>query len=195
MISKIKRVSSLDAEEVAVRSALIAIIATNNLHARIRAAHPQSRLAAIPAMRADGADMLHLPGTRLIAIRPGSKRPHRANVDAHAALFALQMVSLIRRDDRTNAAVLHSQRPNVHALTADTHAAVTKDASWTIEEHHRRPLLLILMILGLHELRFGLPIGECHVLQFALAAGIAHRTIQRMISQQKFDHGLARPCD
>jgi hypothetical protein len=38
-----------------------------------------------------------------------------------------------------------------------------------------------LWFFAVHELRFGGAVGEGHVLQFALAARIAHRTIQRMI--------------
>ena len=35
-------------------------------------------------------------------------------------------------------------------------------------------------------------VAEDHVLQFAFAALVAHRAIQRMIGEQKFEHGLAR---
>ena len=48
------------------------------------------------------------------------------------------------------------------------------------------------MVLGLDELRFGGAVGERHVLQFAFAAGIAHRAIQRMVAEQQLDHRLAR---
>ena len=139
--------------------------------------------------------MLHLPRPRLVPIRAGSERPHRADVDAHPALFAFQVIFFIWRNDRTHAPVLHPERPNVHPFAAHPHTSVTKNASRTIEEHHRRPLLLILMVLGLHELRFGRPIRKCHVLQFALASRIAHRTIERMIPQQQFDHRLPRLLD
>src|SRR5271166_532659 len=192
MIRKIKTVSPLDAEEIPVRAALVAIVPANNFHPRIRASHAQSRLAPVSAVGADRAHMLHLPWPRLVAIRAGSQCPHRADVDAHPALFALQMIFLIRRNDRTHATVLHSQRPNIHSFAAHAHTPKTKNAPRTIEEHHWRPLLLLLMILGLHELRFGRTIRERHVLQFAFAARIAYRAIQRMISQQDFNRGF--PC-
>src|SRR5258708_144272 len=129
--------------------------------------------------------MLHLPRTRLISIRAGGERPDRANVDAHAALFALQMIFSIGRDDGTHSAVLHAQGPNVHTLATHAHTAVAQNTARTIEEYDGRPLLFILMVLRLHELRFSSAVGESHVLQFALAARIAHRAIQRSISAKQ----------
>ena len=48
------------------------------------------------------------------------------------------------------------------------------------------------MLLELHKLRFRGAVAEGHVLQLALAAGIAHRAIKRVIAKQHLDHGLAR---
>ena len=195
VIGEIKSIAALNAEEVAVGAALVAVVAANNLHSGIRPAHAQRGLAAIAAMRANRAHVLHLPRARFVAIRAGSERSDRANVDAHAALFAFQMIFFIRSDQRTHAAVLHAESPNVHALAAHAHAAVTQNAARPIEEHHRRPLLLFLVVLRLHEFRFGGAVGKCHVLQFALAAGVAHRAIQRMVAQQHLEHRLARLLD
>ena len=195
VIGEIESVAALDAEEIAVDAALVAIVSAHNLHAGLGAAHAQSGLASVGAVGAGRADVVHLPGTRLIAISSRSQRAHRTDVDAHAALFALQMIFFIGSDDRAHAAVLHSERPDVHALAAHPHAAIAKNAARPVEVHHRRPLLLFLVVLGLHVLRFRGAVGKCHVLQFALAAGIAHRTIQRMIAQQQFHHALARLLD
>ena len=141
------------------------------------------------------AHVLHLPGTRFVAIRARGQRAHRTDVDTHAALFALEMILPVRSNDRGDAPVLNAQSPDVHRLTAHPHAAIAKDASWAVEKHDRRPLLFVFVILGLDKLRLGGAVGECHVLQFALAAGITYRTIQRMISQQHFHHGLTRLAD
>ena len=105
------------------------------------------------------------------------------------------MIFFIRRDDRTHPAVLHAQSPNIHALAAHPHAAVAENAARPVEKHHRRPLLLVFMILRLHEFRFRGAVRERHVLQFALAARIAHRTIQRMVPQQHLQHRLPRLLD
>ncbi len=93
------------------------------------------------------------------------------------------------------AAILNAECPDIHAFAADPHAAIAKNATRTVEEHHRRPLLLFLMILGVDIFRLGGAVGKSHVLQFAFAAGIAYRTIQRMISQQHFDHAFAGLVD
>src|SRR5438105_2523908 len=127
--------------------------------------------------------MIHLPGTGFVAIGAGGERAHRADINALATFFAFEMVAHVGRDDGGYSAVLHTERPNVHHLAADAHAAVTEDAARAIEVHHRRPLLLVAMLLHLHELRFGGAVSEGHVLQFALTAGIADRTVKRMVAE------------
>src|SRR4051812_13728803 len=102
------------------------------------------------------------------------------------------MVAFVWRDDGTDAAVLDAERPNVHDLTAHAHAAITKDAARAVKVNDRRPLLLVLVRLGLHVLRFGSAVGEGHVLQFALAASVTDRTVKGMIAEQKLDGGFAR---
>src|SRR5208283_4742000 len=137
-----------DAEEIVINSALVAVVAEYYHHADVAAVHAQRGLASVAAVGADLAHEVHLPGTRLIAVGARSQCADRADVDAHAALFAVEMIFLIGRDDRTDAAVLHAQRPDVHALTADPHAAVAQNAARAIEIHHGRPLLFFPVILG-----------------------------------------------
>ena len=48
------------------------------------------------------------------------------------------------------------------------------------------------MIFGVDVFRFGGAVRESHVLQFAFAACIADRAVERMIAQQHFHHALAR---
>ena len=95
----------------------------------------------------------------------------------------------------TDAAVLDAESPDVHAFAADAHAAVAENAARAVKEDDGRPLLLVFVVLGVDEFRFGGAVRERHVLQFALAAGVADRTIQRMIGEQHFEHGLARLLD
>src|SRR6266404_2408393 len=146
-------------------------------------------------MRARGADVLHLPGARLVAIRTGGQRTHGTNINAHAAFFAFKVVFFIRHNGRDHATVLNAERGNVHAFAAHADAAIAKNAPRTVEVNHRRPLLLIAMRLDVNVLRLGGPVGKRHVLQFALAAGVTYRTIQRMVPQQHLDHALARLLD
>src|SRR5882724_2751207 len=128
--------------------------------------------------------MRHFPGARLIAVGTGSQRPYRANVYTHATLFALKMVAHVRSDDRAGAAVLDSQRRHIHGFIANAYTAVAQDAARTIKEHYGRPLLLLLVVLDLHVFRFRRAIGERHVLQFALPAGVAYRAVEGMIAKQ-----------
>src|SRR5207245_863825 len=119
----------------------------------------------------------HLPRARFVTIGAGGKRADGADVDAHAAFFALEVIFFVGGDDGVHSAVLHAERPNVHALAADANTSVTENAAWPVEEDHGRPLLLVLVVLGLHEFGFGGAVGESHVLQFTLAAGIADGAI------------------
>ena len=56
-------------------------------------------------MRADGADVLHFPGPRLIAIGAAGQRAHRADVDARAALVAFQVIVTIGNNLGNHAAI------------------------------------------------------------------------------------------
>src|SRR5581483_10076304 len=192
VVGEIKGVAALDAKEVAIDAALVAIVAAYDLRAGFGAAHAQRRLAAITAMGADGADVVHLPGTRLVAVRTGSERAHRADIDAHSAFFAFQVVFAIGGDGGIHPAVLDAQRPDVHGFAANAHAAVAQDAARPVEVHHRRPLLLVAVVLDVNEFRFVGAVGEGHVLQFAFAAGVAYRAVEGMIAEQQLDDGLAR---
>src|SRR5258708_38262808 len=183
VIRKIECVTALDAEKIAIRTALVAVVTADDFHAGIGPAHAQRGLATVATVSANRADMFHLPWSRLVAIRSGSQRTDGADVDAHTAFFALEVIFFVRRDDRTHSAVLHPERPHVHAFPANAHATVAKYATRPIEVDHGRPLLFVLMILRLHELRFSGAVREGHVLQFALATRIAYWTIQRMIAE------------
>ena len=101
------------------------------------------------------------------------------------------MILAVGRDDGAGAAVLHAQRPDVHAFSADADAAVAKDAAGAIKVNDGGPLLLVAVLLDLDKFRFVRTVLEGHVLQLALAAGIAHRAVERMIAEQHFDGGLA----
>ncbi len=155
-------------------------------------ARAERGLAAVGAVRADGADVRHLPGPRLVAINAAGERADRADVDAGAALVALQVIAVIGRDFRNRAALDHAERVDAHAFVADAHAAVAQDAARRIEKHHRRILFFGRVDLGFGVAALAGAVAEHHVLQFALAALVAHRAIQRMVGEQEFEHVLAR---
>ena len=88
VLGEVEGVAALHAQELVVDAAAVAVVAANDLVV----ADTQSRLAAIGAMGADGADVFHFPGASLIAIGSAGERAYRANVDAGAAFVAFQMV-------------------------------------------------------------------------------------------------------
>ena len=135
--------------------------------------------------------MLHLPRTSLVTICSRGQRPHRANINAHTAFFTFKMIFFVGSDDRAYSPVLHAKRPDVHSFATHAHTAIAQNAPRPIEVDNRRPLLLVAMLFRLHVLRFSGAVRERHILQLAFAASITYRTIQRMISQQEFDHALA----
>ena len=86
--------AALGAEKIAVDAALVAIVGANDLRAVVGLAHAERDLAAVGAMRADGGDVIHLPGPGLVAIAAAGERADGANVDAHAALLAVELVDV-----------------------------------------------------------------------------------------------------
>ena len=102
------------------------------------------------------------------------------------------MVAAVGRNHRADAAVLHAQRPHVHALAAHANAAVTENAARAVVEDGRGPLLLLAVLFGLGVEALARAVLEGHVLQFALAAGVADRAVERVVAQQQFNRRLAR---
>jgi hypothetical protein len=92
-------------------------------------------------------------------------------------------------------AIVDAKRPDVHAFAAHADAAITEDAARAIVKDGRRPLLLVAMVLDLDELAFACAVLEGHVLQLALAAGVADGAVERVIAEEQFDGGLARLRD
>jgi hypothetical protein len=127
----------------------------------------------------------------LVAIAAAGERADGADVDAHTALFAVELIATIGSDDRGDAAVLNPKGPDIHAFAADAGAAVAEDTAGAIVEDRRRPLLLIAVALGVdHEALAG-AILEGHVLQLALSAGVAHGAVEGVVAEEEFDGSFA----
>ena len=194
-LDKVETEAALGAEEVVIDAALVAIVGANDFGAVVGGADAEGDFAAVGAVRADGGDVVHLPGPRLVAIAAAGERAHGAHVNAHAALFAVELMIVVGCDHGVCAAILDTERPNVHAFAAHADAAVTEDAARAIVEDGRRPLLLVAMMLGLDVLAFACAVLEGHVLEFTLATRVADRAIERVIAEKQFDGGLARLRD
>ena len=98
---------------------------------------------------------------------------------------------MIGNDFGDRSAIRDAQRLHAHSFIAGANAAVAENAAGAVVKHHRRPLLFRRVKFSLREAALARAITEHHVLQLALAALVAHRTIERMIGQQKLQHPLA----
>ena len=146
-------------------------------------------------MRANGWHVLHFPRTRLIAIRAAGQSAHGADVNAHATLFAIEVIAAVRDNHAVRAAHAHAKGFDVHALVADADAAETQDATWGVVINEFGPLLFGAMNFFLDEAARVRAIAEDHVLEFAFAAFVADRAVERVIGEEKFEHVLARLTD
>ena len=180
--------AALGAEEFAVEAGMVAIIRAQNFVV----ADAQRGLAAVRAVRAGVGDVGHLPRARLVAVGAAGERADRADIDAHAAFFAGELAWLVRQDHRLHAARANSERLHVHAFIAHAHAAEAENAARGVVIDQRRPFFLGRVQLFLDEARLVEAVAEGHVLQFALAALVAHGAIERMVREQELDHVLAR---
>jgi hypothetical protein len=190
-VDEVEAEAALGAEEVAVDAGFVAVVGADDLGAVVGLANAEGDLAAVAAMGADGGDVVHLPGAGLVAIGVAGERADRAGVDAHAALFAVEMIAAVGGDGGGCAAVLNAEGPDVHAFAAHADAAVAEDAAGAVEVDGGRPLLLFAVLLGLDVEAFAGAVLEGHVLQLALAAGIADGAVERVVAEQEFDGGFA----
>src|ERR1019366_7830496 len=132
-------------------------------------------LAAVGAVRAGIPDVGHFPRARLVAIGTAGERADGTDVDAHAALFAGQLVRFVGQDHGQHAARPHAERFHIHALVADAHAPEAENTAWRVVIDQRRPFLLGRVELFLDEAGLVEAVAKRHVLQFALAALVADR--------------------
>src|SRR5260370_29858400 len=126
------------------------------------------------------------------SIGGAGQRTHRANINAHSALFGVQVIFAVGDDNRVRATHAHAQRLHIHAFITNTHAAEAQDAARRIVINQVRPLFLWPVNLFFHEPAGVGAVAEHHVLQFALAAFVADRTIPRVVATKEFQHELPR---
>src|SRR5215472_4035657 len=118
MICEIETEAALYAKKILVDAAQVAVIGAKNF----MVADAERGLAAVRAVRANSGDVLHLPRPRFVAISAAGERTDGANVNAHAAFFAFEVVFAIRDDDAVRAAHPDAEGFDVHAFIADAHA-------------------------------------------------------------------------
>src|ERR1019366_5592395 len=84
----------------------------------------------------------HLPGAGLVAVGAAGERADGADIDAGAALVALQVIAHVGSNLAGHAAVDDALRAHAQSLIAHAHAAEAQDAARRIEEDHGGELLL-----------------------------------------------------
>ena len=105
------------------------------------------------------------------------------------------MIAVGGRDFGIDSAVDDAQGADSHTFAADADAAVAENAAGTVVEHHGAPLLFGNVDLFFGVAGFANAVFEDHVLQFALAALVADRAIERMVCEQEFEGSFARLDD
>src|SRR6185503_12932272 len=191
VLDKVEAEAAFGTEEVAIDTAFIAVVSTDDFGSFVGLADTESDLAAVRTMGADRGDMVHLPGAGLVAIAAAGESADRTDVDAHAALFAVELIIQVGCDYGGYVAVLDAERPDVHAFAANAGAAVAEDTPRAVIEDGGGPLLLIAVLLGVDHEAFARAVFEGHVLQLALAAGVADRAVERVVAEEEFDGSFA----
>src|SRR5579859_587136 len=152
--------TSLGAQKFVVNSRMVAIIGAKDFVV----ANRERGLAAIGAMRARRAKVLHFPGARLIAIRAAGERADGADIDTRAAFFAGELAGIVGNDDGQNAARANAEGLHVHAFIAHAHAAEAQNAARSVVINNRRPLFLGVMQFLFDETAVVDPVSKRHVL-------------------------------
>ena len=96
-VGEVEGVTALVAEEVAVDAGLVAVVAAEDFGAVGDGADAEGGLAAVAAVGADGGDVVHLPRAGLVAVGAGGEGADGADIDAHAALLAVDVREIVRR--------------------------------------------------------------------------------------------------
>src|SRR5882672_2328944 len=96
MLGKIETKAALYAQKILIEAGKVAVVGAQYFVI----AHAQGRFAAVRAMCAHGGYIRQLPGPRFVAIGAARESADRTNIDAHAALFAVEVVLPIRDDHR-----------------------------------------------------------------------------------------------
>src|ERR1043166_5580926 len=115
------------------------------------------------------------------------QRAGGTNLDAIAALRTIQPAAE-GADDRVGAAIAGFDGFLAHPFITDARATFAKNATLRIVRDHGREILLRLRIFALDKTFFEIAPVKSQFLQFAFAAAIADRTVERVIREQKLEH-------
>src|SRR5438128_11547726 len=174
---EIETETALDAQEVAVDAAHVAVVGADNFVI----ANAERGLAAVRTVRANRGHVFHFPGPRFVAIRAAGQCADRTDVNAHAALFAFEVIAAVGDNHAIRAAHADAQSLDIHALIANANAAEAQDAPRSIVVNDLRPFFFRAVNFLFDEAAGVRAIAKDPVLQFALTAFIANREGERVI--------------
>src|ERR1017187_1254169 len=129
MLHKIECVAALDTEKVPIDPTFVTICPAHDGHSAFNRAGAECGCTAVSAMRANRRGVLHLPWARLISVWAGGECTDRADINAHSAFLALQMLVLVGHNQLRRVSVGDSQCPDIHSFPAYSDAAVAHDAA------------------------------------------------------------------
>src|SRR5438128_8471430 len=116
------------------------------------------------------------------------ERAGRTDFDAVAALGTIEPPA-VSSNNRAGAAIARFDGLLAHPFVADARAALAEDATLRIVGDHRRKIFFRVVVFLFGEALFQIAPIEGLLLQLAFAAAIANRAIERMVREQKLEHG------
>ena len=159
-------------------------------HAPVARLHVE--IGADAVVRADRGVVLQFPRARRETERLGGQRPDRAQINHVAGQFGIHAAIEKGTDLGMLAAPQAAKLHDTGDLFAETHAARAVDAARHFGGDQRADVLVLHHALHLGVTRGVLAVAQRQILQFALAALVTDRAIERMIDQQKFHRAFLR---
>ena len=150
----------------------------------------QVHIAPLTAAIAHGRRAREIPNPGLETEIPLGQCAHRADVHHVRGVRILERRTWKNPDLAVVSAIENAELAGLGDLVGKAHAAGAENATLLIQHHMRteRHGLMFLDLLLL-ESRIVEPEVEIEILQVALTGLITNRTIQRMVRQQKLQHG------
>ena len=154
-------------------------------------ARVQPHVAALRAVRTDGVGALQLPRPVAEAADAVGQCAHRTEIDNVAAGLGVHRLLREEVDHRLAAAVEQAELRLVLPLFQVTDAAPTDDAALLVQ-HDQIADRVALLLVGLDLLELGRAgaVLERLVLQWALAAFVADRAVQRVVDEDELQRVL-----
>ena len=158
----------------------------------LAAAHVVEQVAAERVVPAQRFLRRQFPRPRLEAEHLVGQRADRADVDDVAGKLGRQRLAVVGADLQVLAALHAAEFVGAGDVRGEADAARALDAAGHVAGDQRAEILVGHDALALGEARHRTAVAEREVLQFAFAALVADRAIERMVDQQEFHHVALR---